>query len=95
MRRQLLAAAGVLSSLLLAVPAIAQPAPAPELAPGGTVVLRGTPAHDTSAPMPPPGPSNPVSTGPAAPPALGRSDGWDAGGFDNRYDRSGLTPTPQ
>lgn len=70
---------------------------APEIAPGGTVLLRGstpTSASSSSAtsPLPPPGPSNPLSTGPQPRPAPASAHGWDAGGFDRQFDRTGLTP---
>lgn len=85
---QVLAAIGL---LMAAAPAIAQER-APEIAPGGTVVLRGsTPVHAASQP-PPPEPSNPASAGSKPRSALVPAYGWDSGGFDNRFDRSGLTP---
>jgi hypothetical protein len=93
MVRRLSAATGVLLSLLLTAPAKSQPSPAPEVAPGGTVVLRGsTPTTDSTAHPLRPGPSNPLSTTPAAPAAPSAPYGWDTSGFDRRFDRSGLTP---
>lgn len=92
MSRFLAAAAGALLSLSLTAPAKSEPPPAPEIAPSGTVVLRGSTPTSATTQLPPPGPSNPVSTGPAPRPALRPAHGWDAGGFDRQFDRSGLTP---
>lgn len=77
------AASGI---LIAAAPALAEER-APEVTPGGTVVLRGST----------PGLSNALSTTPAAQPVVGSSSfEWDTGGFDRRFDwrfdRSGLTP---
>jgi hypothetical protein len=94
MRRCNMWVLATLGLLMAVTPAIAQ-GQAPEVTPGGTVVLRGsTPAKATSQ-LPPPGPSNPLSTGSMAPPATAGAYEWDPRGFDDRLDRSGLTPTPQ
>ena len=92
MSRFLFAATGALLSLSLTAPVRPEPAPASEVAAGGTVVLRGSMPASATAQLPPPGPSNPVSTGPRPQPAPGPAHGWDAGGFDRQFDRSGLTP---
>lgn len=82
---------GVAFSLLMAAtPAITQER-APEIAPGGTIVLRGSTLTNTASQLPPPGPSNPLSTGPA-PRAPAPAHGLDVTGFDRRFDRSGLIP---
>jgi hypothetical protein len=78
------------AALLLATPAIAQEQ-APESTPGETVVLRGSTPANTGSRQPPPGPSNPLSTGPATQPPRASAYGWDHSGFDRRFDRSGLT----
>jgi hypothetical protein len=91
MSRRLSAATGALLSLLLTAPAKSEP-PAPEAAPGGTVVLRGSTQANATSQLPPPGPSNPLSTGAAPPPGPRPAYGWDAGGFDRQFDRSGLNP---
>jgi hypothetical protein len=83
-----IAAFGLLIATIL--PASAQER-APEMASGGVVVLRGTPPTNTSSQPLPPGPTNPISNG-SAPSTPVSSNDWDTGGFDNRYDRSGLTP---
>jgi len=77
--------------LLMATPAIAQQ-PGPESTPNGTMVLRGTTPANAGSRQPPPGPSNPVSTGPAPQTAPTQSYEWDHSGFDRRFDRSGITP---
>jgi hypothetical protein len=81
--------------LLMAVTQAIAQEQAPEVVPGGIVVLRGSTPAMTASPLPPPGPSNPLTTGPATQPPPASSYGWDARGFDDRFDRSGLTPTPQ
>ena len=66
-------------------------APPPEIAPGGTVVLRGSGPANTDAAQPAPEPSaGSTGDGPAA--ASRQRQGWDTGGFDRRFDRSGLSP---
>jgi hypothetical protein len=90
MRRWILRVLVVFSFLLGATLAIAQQR-APENTAGGTVVLRGsTPANATA--QQPPGPSNPITTGPQPQQAPAPAHGWDASGFDRQFDRSGLTP---
>lgn len=91
------AALGVVMTFGLPMAAAAAQERAPEIAPGGTVLLRGsTPpsAASTSdiSQLPPPGPSNPLSTGPQPRPVPAPAHGWDAGGFDRQFDRTGLTP---
>lgn len=90
--------AGIAFGLLMGTVPVAAQEHAPEIAPGGTVVLRG------ATPTPPhPGTGSPVTTSQSAlAPANGldatgfdrRFDrrGLDASGFDRRFDRSGLTP---
>lgn len=91
------AAFSVMAAFGILLTAAAAQEPAPEIAPGGTVLLRGsTPASATStsatSPLPPAGPSNPLSTGPQPRPAPAPAHGWDASGFDRQFDRTGLTP---
>lgn len=79
----------VVGFLTIAVPAVAQEqAPAPS----GTVVLRGSTPANATPQLPPPGPSNPLSTGPLPRPVAKPAHGWDASGFDRQFDHSGLTP---
>jgi hypothetical protein len=62
--------------------------PPPETAPGGVIVLRGGR---------PPNPEIPQATSEVPVAAPIRPEGWDfnydATGFDQRFDRSGLIPT--
>jgi len=64
MRQWNILALAAVSLLIAATPAIPQER-APEVAPGGIIVLRGGAFANTDAQPPPPGPSNPLSTGSA------------------------------
>jgi len=64
--------------------------PLPEIAPGGTVVLRGKPPAKANVGQPGLGENNGLAGN--YPAALFQPQGWDMSGFDRRFDRSGLTP---
>ena len=64
--------------------------PLPEIAAGGTVVLRGKPPAKANLGQPGFGENNGLAGN--YPTALFQPQGWDMTGFDRRFDRSGLTP---
>jgi len=78
-------------------PGGAAPALAPQLAPGGILVLRGGGAEAATASAPPPA-FNPPPPAPVPGPRWHEYDyggfdhRYDAGGFDRNFDRSGLSP---
>lgn len=65
--------------------------PAPQTSSGGVTILRGSvPPRPFPLPPIPIPPYEGTSYGPPTAPSLG--PGWDTGGFDRNFDRSGLEP---
>lgn len=101
MRQSAFLAAALLGVLSVCQPAVAQhefppgassmAEPRPQISSGGVTVLRGS-VPPRPLPFPPIAipPYEGTSYGPPAPPSLG--PGWDAGGFDRNFHRSGLEP---
>lgn len=84
------ALADVVAPIVVVAPGVPAP-PTTEIAPGGTVILRGSgPTPAAIEPAPERTPINYPSTAPATTPP-GFDNRFDAGGISQNFDRSGLT----